>query len=135
MYLLDTDILSNIIRKKPDPSLMSIIAAIPREHQHTTTITIGELAYGAHKSDRPEYFMDKLKKIILPQVIILDFDEESALVYGKVRAELEKKGSSLSEPDLRIASIGIKNNLILVTGNVSHFSRIKDLIVENWLNG
>jgi len=133
MYLFDTDILSNIIKKMPDPVLLSRIAATPGEHQHTTTITVGELAYGAHKSDKPDYFMEKLKKIILPQVIVLNFDEESALIYGKTRAQLEKKGVSLSEPDLRIASISMRNNLILVTGNRAHFSRIKDLAIENWL--
>lgn len=133
MYLFDTDILSNIIRKRPDPVLISRIAATPRNHQHTTTITVGELAYGAHRSDRPEYFMEKLNKIILPQVIVLSFDGESALIYGEIRAHLEKKGISLSEPDLRIASISMKNNLTLVTGNISHFSRIKDLALENWL--
>lgn len=133
MFLFDTDILSNIIRKKPDPSLICRIADTPGEHQHTTTINVGELAYGAFKSDRPDYFMEKLINIILPQVIVLSFDEESAFVYGRVRALLEKSGISLSEPDLRIASICIKNKLILVTGNISHFSRIDGLTVENWL--
>ncbi|MHC9540893.1 MAG: type II toxin-antitoxin system VapC family toxin [Vulcanimicrobiota bacterium] len=133
MYLFDTDILSNIIRKKPDPSLICKIIDTPGEYQHTTTINVGELVYGAFKSDRPEYFMEKLINIILPQVIVLSFDEESAFVYGRVRALLEKSGISLSEPDLRIASICIKNKLILVTGNTSHFSRIAGLTVENWL--
>lgn len=133
MYLFDTDILSNIIRKKPDPSLICRIADTPGDHQHTTTINVGELAYGAFKSNRPAYFMEKLKNIILPQVIVLSFDEESAFVYGRVRALLEKGGISLSEPDLRIASICMKNKLILVTGNTTHFSRIAGLTVENWL--
>lgn len=53
--------------------------------------------------------------------------------YGKVRAKLEGKGSVVSEPDLRIAAIALTQDLILITGNEKHFSKIKELKLENWL--
>ncbi|MBN1832763.1 MAG: hypothetical protein JW896_11700 [Deltaproteobacteria bacterium] len=59
--------------------------------------------------------------------------KESAEIYGKIRAELEKKGTALTEPDMRIASIALCHKLVLVTGNVKHFSRISGLTIENWL--
>lgn len=55
------------------------------------------------------------------------------MVYGKLRAELEKKGTPLMEADLRIASIALYNDLIVITGNVKHFLKVKGLLVENWL--
>jgi tRNA(fMet)-specific endonuclease VapC len=54
-------------------------------------------------------------------------------MYGKLRARLERVGTPVSEPDLRIASIALNLQLTLVTGNVRHFSRIPGLNVENWL--
>ena len=60
-------------------------------------------------------------------------DRDSAEIYGKIGAELEKKGTPLTEPDMRIASIALCHKLVLVTGNVKHFLKIPGLIIENWL--
>lgn len=93
------------------------------------------MIYGAYKSGRPSYFLDKLDKLVWPNVNILSFDETSAHTYGKLRAEIEKKGTPLTEPDLRIVSIAITYNLTIVTGNTTHFSKIPVLKVENWIEG
>ena len=53
MYLFDTDALSQIIKKNPSLAFIRKLASIEPEQQFTTSITIGELVYGAHKSDRP----------------------------------------------------------------------------------
>jgi len=60
--------------------------------------------------------------------------EAAADIYGRLRADLEAKGRRLAEPDLRIASIVLARELVLVTGNVRHFSRVPALKVENWLS-
>ncbi len=105
MYLFDTDVLSGIIKKKSPLALIRRLALLEPSQQFTTAITVGELVYGAYKSDRPGYFLEKLEKLVWPNIQILSFDEKVAGVYGRLRAELEKKGTPLSEPDLRIASI------------------------------
>ena len=133
MYLFDTDILSNILKKNPSPGLLKRLASVPLEAQFTSAVTVGELIYGAHKSDRPGYFLNKLDALVWPNVTILGFDAKGAHVYGRIRAELEQAGTPLSEPDLRIASIALGNDLTLVTGNVKHFQRLSALTVENWL--
>ncbi|MCZ7627358.1 MAG: hypothetical protein M5R38_17770 [Candidatus Methylomirabilis sp.] len=86
-----------------------------------------------YRSARPDYFLHKLDHLVWPNVTILAFDAAAARVYGQLRAELERRGTSVSEPDLRIASIALVRRLTVVTGNVRHFSRIADLRVENWL--
>jgi tRNA(fMet)-specific endonuclease VapC len=65
--------------------------------------------------------------------VILPFDSAAAEVYGPLRAKLEREGKRLGEPDLRIASIALSRGLTVVTGNVRHFSRVPDLVVEIWL--
>ncbi|MBE0427984.1 MAG: type II toxin-antitoxin system VapC family toxin [Nitrospirae bacterium] len=133
MYLFDTDAISQVIRRDPPLSFIKRLAHVSPEKQFTTTITIGEMVYGAYKSNRPEYFIEKLDNIIMPNIGVLSFDEGAAKVYGKLRAELEGKGAPLSEPDMRIASIALDKNLIIITGNVKHFSKVPGLKIENWL--
>ena len=133
MYLFDTDALSQIIKRSPSMTFIRKLASIPPEQQFTTTITIGEMVYGAYKSDRPEYFIDKLENLVWRNIQALPFDENAARVYGKVRAQMEKRGIVLLEPDLRIASIALQHNFTIITGNIKHFKKVPGLAVENWL--
>lgn len=133
MYLFDTDTISNLLTKRPSPALIQRLAGVPPQHQFTSAITVGELMYGAYRSARSDYFLHQLDQLVWPNVTVLAFDEAAARVYGHLRAELERKGTSVSEPDLRIASIALMHRLTVVTGNVRHFSRIANLRVENWL--
>jgi tRNA(fMet)-specific endonuclease VapC len=133
MYLFDTDALSQIIRKSPSISFIRRLASVDPERQFTTAITVGELVHGAHKSDRPEYFVEKLERLVWPNLQILSFDEGSAKIFGKLKATMEKKGTPLTEPDLRIASIALQHGLTIITGNTRHFSKIPGLTVEDWI--
>ena len=65
---------------------------------------------------------------------ILPFDTDSGKIYGRLKALLEKRGLSKSEPDLRIAAIAIQHNMLLITGNKRHFMNIPGLNVEDWIN-
>lgn len=133
MYLFDTDIISNVLKKQPSLSLLTRLSETPPEQQYTTTITVGELVYGAYRSNRPDHFLSRLEERVWPNVKILPFDETSAHTYGKLRAELEKEGRSIGEPDLRIAALALAHNFTLITGNIKHFSHVADLRMENWL--
>lgn len=76
--------------------------------------------------------MVALQEFISP-LEVLDFTNEDAVIYGRIRAELEKHGKLIGAMDLLIASIAISRELILVTNNTREFSRISDLKVENWV--
>lgn len=133
MYLFDTDIITNIFKKKPSTKLLEKLAGTARRDQFISTITISEIVYGAWKSDHAQRHLDNLEKILLPSVNILGFDSKAAYVCGNLRAGLEKAGTPLALADLEIAAIAIANELTLVSGNLDHFSRIKGLKLENWL--
>ena len=66
-------------------------------------------------------------------VHILSFDSSAAEAFGGIRAELERAGATLAEPDLSIGAIALTNNLTVVAGNGRHFARIPWLQVENWI--
>ena len=133
MFLFDTDTLSEVLKRNPSPDLMARLATMPAEDQFTTSITVGEMAYGAYRSSQTEYLLQQFEEIVWPMVQILPFDRASGEIYGSLRADLERAGTPLAEPDLRIAAIALTNDLTVVTGNVRHFSRIRGLRVENWI--
>ncbi len=132
-YLLDTDIVSNPLKKTPSPSLLRRLATVPAEDQFSSTITVGEMVYGALRSARAAEILERLDCEVWPNIQIVTFDVEAAREYGRLRAHLEGIGTPISEPDLRIAAIAVARGMILVTGNERHFRRIDGLSVENWL--
>ena len=132
MYCFDTDVLSAVLRKSPALHVIRRLALVSPEAQFTTSINLGELLYGAARKGSAE-LVDRVREVVRRAQIVLPFDEAAAEVYGALRARLERSGKRLDEPDLRIASIALANDLTLVTGNVRHFSRVPDLRVENWL--
>lgn len=134
MYCFDTDVLSAVIRRDPPLALIRRLAQVRPAEQATTTITLGELLYGAAKRGS-ERLTQRVREVVTLATVILPFDAAAAEVYGPLRARLEREGRRLDEPDLRIASIALSRELTVVTGNVRHFSRVPDLSIENWLDG
>jgi len=133
MYLFDTDVITNILKKHPSQKLLMKLTGIPKREQFISTVTVAEIVYGAMKSNRPVYHMKNLEEILLPSVNICSFDLKAAYVYGRLRSGLEKKGTPLTCADLEIAASALANGYILVTGNMNHFQRIEGLRVESWL--
>ena len=132
MIVVDTDVLSDLMRARPSPVLTARLEQLPVVEQATTAITLGEIAYGARKAGRPALYQRALE--LLRGVRILDFDRAAAERYGALRAQLERAGLRLADPDLRIAAIVTARRATFVTGNVRHFARVPGLAVEDWLH-
>ena len=134
MYLLDTDVLSNLLRRAPSPTLLAKLASVPPEQQFTSSVTLGELIYGAYRlQERTVALLQRLHESLLPNLLVLPFDTPAARRYGEVRADLERRGTPICDADLRIASIALARGLTVVTANVRHFQLVPGLPVENWL--
>ena len=131
-YLFDTDILSRLMRSTARARLHQRVARVPVASQCTTSITLGELSFGAHRAGKPELF--SRAELLLSSIEILPFDVAAAEQYGPLRARLEGRGARMAEADLRIAAIALVHDCTLVTGNVRHFARVDGLRVENWLD-
>lgn len=133
-YLLDTDTLSELMRRAPAPTLLRRLAAVPPDDQATSSVTLGELLYGAHRlGARSAGLLARIEETVSANVAVLPFDAGAAREYGRVRAHLEAEGSPIGNADMQIASIALTNELVVVTGNVRHFERVPGLTVENWL--
>ncbi len=129
-YLLDTNICIYIIKKKPEKVIERFLEYKPGDIV-ISSITAAELNYGVEKSGKPDVNTVALKEFLQP-LIALDYTQDDAETYGKIRAGLERKGTPIGAMDLLIASQSLSRGLILVTNNEKEFKRVKGIRIENW---
>ncbi len=130
-YLLDTDICIYIIKKKPEKVYRTLSKTKPGDVA-ISNLTVAELEYGAERSSRPDQNRSVLFNFLNP-FELLNFDQESAIVYGRLRMELESKGKPIGPIDTLIGSQALAHSLTLVTNNVREFRRIGGIKIENWI--
>lgn len=130
-YMLDTNICIYIIKKKPQ-EIIKKFESIAVGDIAISSITLSELTYGVEKSQFSKKNQAALEEFILP-LDILAFDDVASYHYGPIRAYLEKKGTPIGALDLMIAAHARSIDMVLVTNNVTEFSRVPDLKIENWV--
>ena len=129
-YLLDTNACIRYITGR-STFLRDKIEATPADEIAICSIVKAEMFYGSMKSQNPQKSL-KEQKEFLDQFQSLPFDDEAALIFGEIRADLAKKGTPIGGYDLQIAAIALANNLTLITHNTNEFSRIGILKIEDW---
>lgn len=130
-YLLDTNICIYVIRNHP-PQVIDRLKSCGIGDVAVSSITLAELEYGVAKSSRPEQNREALLAFAAP-LEILPFDDQAAVHYGDIRADLERSGQSIGAMDMLIAAHARSISLTLVTNNTREFARVPRLRVENWV--
>ena len=131
-YLLDTNISIYLIKQQPR-EVIEKFQEIPLGEIVISTVTIAEMMYGVEKSQHKEKNRTALELFLAPFEIV-DFDFTAAQRYGVIREFLERLGTPIGAYDLMIAAHAQSLGLIFVTNNMREFSRIPDLMVENWVS-
>ena len=129
--MLDTNTCIAIIRRKP-PQALQRFNAYKVGEIGISWVTLAELELGVAKSQHLEKNQAALDEFVLP-LEIANFDRETARVYGRVRAMLEKKGTPIGALDVMIGAHALSLGATLATNNTREFSRIKGLTVVDWL--
>jgi tRNA(fMet)-specific endonuclease VapC len=129
-YLLDTNVVSDLVRN-PQGVAARRIAEVGDKDVCTSIIVAAELWYGAAK--RASHRLTTQLEAILETIEILSIESPVERVYGRLRADLEKKGQPIGGNDLLIAAQSLSLGLTLVTTNEREFSRIAELPCENWV--
>jgi tRNA(fMet)-specific endonuclease VapC len=127
MYLLDSDIIIDLLNNQE--KIASLVKKIFQENNLTISIISWmEVYYGIKKSKNIKFKTDKLISFIKDLSIeILPVDKKVGEEFVDIKINLENKKNPLADFDLLIAASALVNKLILVTRNVKHFTRIKDL--------
>ena len=129
-YMLDTNICIYVIKTKPEKVFQKLQTIHP-EDVCISSVTYAELVHGVEKSIAVEKNRLALS-MFLANMEIMGFDVEAADCYGKIRADLEKKGTPIGPLDMMIAGHAQSLGYTIVTNNVKEFSRVAALKIENW---
>ncbi len=126
-YLIDSDILIYFLKGKQE--VVEKLSQIPIDDLYISRINYTELIYGAYNSSKINQNL-KIIEPFLESFKILEFTQESSLIFAKEKARLKKNGNIIADMDLMIASIAIDNNCTLISNNIKHFDRIQNLELE-----
>ena len=130
MILLDTNICIGILHAN------NIVLSHVRNASEPLAIpgmVQGELYYGVEKSDFPEHNRARTENLLRCLPIYHPTDEIMRR-FGRLKAELERKGTRIDDADVLIAATAIELGATLATGNTRHFARFPDLEYVNWLS-
>lgn len=126
--MLDTDI--SIYTMKRKPSEVRRMFNIHSGEICISTVTLGELIFGAEKSDNPRANMESIEGFA-GRLEVLDYDDRAAHQFGQLRQEL--KDNKMGPYDFMIAAHARSLGLTLITNNTREFGRVEGLRVENWV--
>jgi len=129
-FLLDTD--TCIYWLRGHLAVRKRLNEITPQTLAISVITLAELRYGAAYSERPADNHQAINDFV-SAITVLGLTPEAASIFGDVKADLRRNGQLIEDMDLLIAATARASDLTLVTNNVSHFERIADLRLENWV--
>ena len=129
-YLLDANIVSDLVRH-PQGEAAQGIRRVGEAQVCTSIIVAAELRYGAAKRDSPR--ISARVEAVLKTLEVLPFETPADVIYGSLRARLERTGRLIGANDLLIAAQALALGCVIVTDNEKEFARVGDLPRENWL--
>lgn len=137
-FLLDTCLISELVRKAPNAAVLKWLDARDEQSLFLSVLTLGELQKGISRlSTGPR--KDDLQAWIEHDLIerfagrILDLDLKMALIWGKLLGEAELKGGKLPVMDSLIAATAIAHGLVVVTRNVKDIERCRAKVFNPWV--
>ena len=130
-YMLDTNTCIHLIKYRPE-ALSAHMANLSIDEVAISAVVVAELWYGIALSQKKKHNEAALKDF-LDYVHVLDWPNDAAPVYGRIRAQLKIEGTPIGAMDLLIAAHALFLEAILVTDNIREFKRVPDLRIKNWL--
>jgi tRNA(fMet)-specific endonuclease VapC len=132
VYLLDTNVLGQVLRKRPRQTVMEKLRQIPSDAVQASIVTLFEMHYGSMLRDDADPFWLRIQTQIVPLVRWIPVDEAIAMQAGDAAASLKKIGRPIGLADCLIAASASVHGLTLITENIRHFERIEQLRCETW---
>ena len=129
-YMLDTNICIYLIKNRSD-TVLNRVRGFRTAEIGVSVVTVAELQYGVAKSQQKERNQAALEAFLLP-LDIANLAMETTVVYGEIRADLEKQGRPIGPLDTLIAAHALFLDVPLVTNNTREFARVEGLRVEDW---
>ncbi|SBT09033.1 VapC ribonuclease Y4jK [Candidatus Accumulibacter aalborgensis] len=137
MIVLDTNVLSELLRAIPEPAVVRWTASQPLNTLFTTTVTQAEMLYGARllsAGQRRRQLEQALAALFEEDFAgrVLPFDGDAAFAYAGIAAERKRSGRPISQFDAQIAAIARSRGSYLATRNVGDFAACELQIINPW---
>ena len=134
MYLLDTNILSELIRARPHQIVAARFQSLPAGEQFMSVISLEEIRFGALTGPSGNRLLERTQSLVLPRVSVAGVDQGIALLAASIRADRKRQGKPVGYADGLIAATAKHRGLILAMRNVRDFDDVAGLNVENWFD-
>ncbi|UWR13592.1 type II toxin-antitoxin system VapC family toxin [Sulfitobacter mediterraneus] len=139
MILLDTNIISEIMRPEPAPSVRNWFARQSPVDMYLSTVTLAEIGYGLHRlpeGRRRDGLMRQADRLFAEDFAgrVFSFDESAAVIYGPLTAKTRQAGWNMAVEDLMIAAIAMAHGAAVATRNLRDFQHT-GLTVQNPFEG
>jgi len=137
MILLDTNVLSALMRTEPDVIVVDWLDSQPSESIWTTSVTLFEIRIGLEllpSSGRRRHLESALERVLSEDLDdrVLSFDSAAAHAAGSLVARRQLAGRSVEIRDAQIAGIALARKATVATGNVRHFRDLGVRFVDPW---
>jgi toxin FitB len=136
-FLLDTNILSELRRLRPQPKVLAFIAAQPLERLYISIVTLAEIRFGIELLDDPtrraeltDWLVHKVRPMFEQRM--LPITEDVMLKWRLLVEEGRKVGHTFSQPDLIIAATALVNDLIIVSRDIADYDKARVQVLNPW---
>lgn len=139
MILLDTNVVSEILRLDDSPVIAAWLERVGTEELATTAVTVFEIELGLARlppGRRRSGLEGALADLLAPGLLggrIVALDQRAAVIAGRLAGELARQGRPIDAPDALIAGIALHTGAALATRNTRHFERVEGLrLIDPW---
>lgn len=137
MIVLDTNVLSELMKREPDRSIVAWISARPATSLFTTTITQAEILYGIEllpTARRRSRLEEAVKEVFTVDFAgrVLPFDQTAAHAYAQIAAARRRAGRPITQFDAQIAAIARSRGASVATRNIGDFERCGINVIDPW---
>jgi tRNA(fMet)-specific endonuclease VapC len=129
-FLLDTNILSSHLKT---PAILMHRMIQHSGRLHTSSVCLAELYVWAFNRPNPTGLLNAIERMLLFEVLVVNFDVECAEEFGRTKLLLRRQGIVIAASDLMIAATALVRNCTMVTHNTSDFGKIPNLRIQDWL--
>lgn len=137
MILLDTNVVSEVMRPSPDPRVIGWLNSADARELHICTISIAEIIFGLEllpEGQRRQGLEERFQSFLSAAFThrVLSFDQAAARQYGPIMAERRRAGQPMSAPDGQIAAIACSQAMHLATRNTRDFHSCGLTLIDPW---
>jgi hypothetical protein len=138
-WLLDTNILAELRRPKPEPKVVAFVAAQPLESLYVSTVTLAEIRFGiellpeaARRSDLNDWLTHKVRPMFAQRVLPVS---EDVIFKWRLLVEAGRKaGHTFSQPDLIIAATALLHGLTIISRDTAEYLRARVTVFNPWID-